>query len=70
MSAFAPSCHYTGESEERCRHSHTEHRLRIERFSKQMVYTDAFALLSKFYTEKHANASESFNKGKSDFYHV
>ena len=44
--------------------------MRIERFSKQMVYTDAFVLLSKFYTEKHANASESFNKGEFDFYHV
>ncbi|KAI0373318.1 hypothetical protein BV20DRAFT_1104314 [Pilatotrama ljubarskyi] len=41
-------------------HSHTEHRMRIERFSKQMAYTDAFALLSEFYTAKtqHANGSE------------
>ncbi|TBU29038.1 muts domain V-domain-containing protein [Dichomitus squalens] len=44
-------------------HSHTEHRMRIERFKKQLAFTDAFAALSKFYTEKHANASESFNKG-------
>ncbi|RDX52693.1 hypothetical protein OH76DRAFT_1454157 [Lentinus brumalis] len=44
-------------------HSHTEHRVRIERFSKQMAYTDAFALLSKFYTKRHAAASESFNNG-------
>ncbi|EIW60757.1 mismatch repair protein MSH3 [Trametes versicolor FP-101664 SS1] len=45
-------------------HSHTEHRMRIERFSKQMAYTDAFAILSKFYTDKtHANASEGFNNG-------
>ena len=29
-----------------------------------MSYTEAFALLSKFYTEKHANASDSFNQGK------
>lgn len=47
------------------RHSHTEHRMRTERFNKPMAYTDAFALLSKFYTETHANASESFKKGKS-----
>lgn len=47
-----------------CRHSHTEHRMRIERFSKQMAYTDAFALLSKFYTDKtHDNASEGFKSG-------
>ncbi|KAI0806964.1 muts domain V-domain-containing protein [Fomes fomentarius] len=44
-------------------HSHTEHRIRIERYSKQLAYTDAFSSLSKFYTEKHANASNSFNKG-------
>ncbi|KAH9923928.1 muts domain V-domain-containing protein [Epithele typhae] len=44
-------------------HSHMEHRIRIERFRKQMAYSDAFALLSKFYTEKHADASESFKKG-------
>ncbi|KAI0350070.1 hypothetical protein OH77DRAFT_1413634 [Trametes cingulata] len=46
-------------------HSHTEHRMRIERFSKQMAYTDAFALLSQFYADKeqHANASESYKKG-------
>ncbi|KAI0713432.1 muts domain V-domain-containing protein [Earliella scabrosa] len=44
-------------------HSHTEHRVRTERFAKQMAYTDAFALLSRFYTQSHANASESFNKG-------
>ncbi|KAI0747682.1 muts domain V-domain-containing protein [Daedaleopsis nitida] len=43
--------------------SHVEHGIRIERFSKQMAYTEAFALLSKFYTEKYPNASESFNKG-------
>ncbi|KAI8998992.1 muts domain V-domain-containing protein [Trametes punicea] len=47
-------------------HSHTEHRIRIERFSKQMAYTDAYALLSKFYADKasHANASESFSTGE------
>lgn len=28
-----------------------------------MAYTDAFSLLSKFYTEKHAASSESFNNG-------
>ncbi|KAI0648249.1 muts domain V-domain-containing protein [Trametes meyenii] len=46
-------------------HSHTEHRMRIERFSKLMSYTDAFALLTKFYTDKvqHASASASFNRG-------
>ncbi|KAI0668532.1 muts domain V-domain-containing protein [Trametes maxima] len=46
-------------------HSHTEHRMRTERFSKQMSYTDAFALLTKFYTDKaqHTNASATFNKG-------
>ncbi|KAI0781314.1 muts domain V-domain-containing protein [Trametes elegans] len=46
-------------------HSHTEHRMRIERFTKQMPYTDAFALLSSFYADKadYANASQSFNKG-------
>ena len=48
------------------RHSHTEHRMRLERFKKQMDYTDAFGALSKFYTETHANASESFKKGKPD----
>lgn len=39
--------------------------MRIERFSKQMAYTDAFALLSKFYADKtqHANASEGFKNG-------
>ena len=42
--------------------------MRIERFNKQMAYTDAFALLSKFYTETHANASESFED--DDFGHV
>ncbi|KAH9890684.1 muts domain V-domain-containing protein [Cubamyces lactineus] len=42
-------------------HSHTEHRMRIERFSKQMAYTDAFALLSKFYADK-----ERQNDGQPD----
>ncbi|KAL7283069.1 hypothetical protein ACG7TL_002493 [Trametes sanguinea] len=37
-------------------HSHTEHRMRLERFSKQMSYTDAFTLLSKFYTDRGQSA--------------
>ncbi|KAI0831758.1 muts domain V-domain-containing protein [Trametes gibbosa] len=46
-------------------HTYTDHRIRIERFSKQMAYSDAFALLSKFYADKtdHANASDGFKKG-------
>ncbi|KAH9857640.1 muts domain V-domain-containing protein [Lenzites betulinus] len=46
-------------------HSYTDHRIRIEQFSKQMAYTDAFASLSKFYADKkeHANASDGFKKG-------
>ncbi|KAI0637370.1 muts domain V-domain-containing protein [Trametes polyzona] len=39
-------------------HSHTEHRMRIERFSKPMAYTDAFALLSDFYRGKERNVGE------------
>ncbi|CDO74876.1 hypothetical protein BN946_scf185004.g26 [Trametes cinnabarina] len=40
-------------------HSHTEHRMRVERFSKQMSYTEAFALLSKFYKGKERLSDDS-----------
>ncbi|KAI9056873.1 hypothetical protein FKP32DRAFT_1584914 [Trametes sanguinea] len=47
-------------------HSHTEHRMRLERFSKQMSYTDAFALLSKFYTDKGQSSDASYGATKGD----
>ena len=43
-------------------------RIRTEKYSKAMTYSDAFAFVSTFYTDKtkSAVASESYRSGKSD----
>ena len=48
------------------RTSSTHGKIRIEHFEKPMLYADAFALVSNFYTDKtkSAVASESFRTGQ------
>ncbi|KAG6845191.1 hypothetical protein H0H87_012748 [Tephrocybe sp. NHM501043] len=49
-----------------CRNTTTDDRIRTEYFDETLSYTDAFDLVSAFYTDKTkaAAASESFNSGK------
>ncbi|KZT11630.1 uncharacterized protein LAESUDRAFT_734417 [Laetiporus sulphureus 93-53] len=44
----------------------TEHRTRIERFKDDLTYTEAFSMLTKFYTDKTKTgiASEGYNSGR------
>ncbi|OBZ75370.1 DNA mismatch repair protein MSH3 [Grifola frondosa] len=47
-------------------HTHMDHKVRIERLKKELSFTQAFSLLSKFYTDKTRSAvsSETFKSGK------